>query len=39
MKKLFAELRKGRIELEEGEEELRIRMLSPQVAAEASLIV
>ncbi len=39
MKQLFAELRKGRIELEEGEEELRIRMLSPQIAAEASLIV
>ena len=38
MKQLFAELRKGRIELEEGEEELRIRMLSPQIAAEASLI-
>jgi lon-related putative ATP-dependent protease len=38
MKKLFAELRRGRIELEARNEELRARILSPQVAAEASLI-
>jgi predicted ATP-dependent protease len=38
MKKLFAELRKGRIELESRNEEMRARMLAPQVAAEASLI-
>ena len=38
MKRLFAELRKGRIEIEEREEELRQRILAPQVAAEASLI-
>ena len=38
MKRLFAELRKGRIELEEREEELRARILAPQVGAEASLI-
>ena len=38
MKRLFAELRKGRIEMEEREEELRARIIAPQVAAEASLI-
>ena len=38
MKRLFAELRKGRLELEARNEELRARILAPQVAAEASLI-
>jgi lon-related putative ATP-dependent protease len=38
MKKLFSELRKGRIELEAVNEEARARIIAPQVAAEASLI-
>jgi lon-related putative ATP-dependent protease len=38
MKRLFAEIRKGRIAVEAENEELRTRMLAPQVAAEASLI-
>jgi lon-related putative ATP-dependent protease len=38
MKKLFAELRKGRIEMEARNEELRAMVLAPQVAAETSLI-
>jgi lon-related putative ATP-dependent protease len=38
MKRLFAELRKGRIEAMEQSEELRARILAPQVAAETSLI-
>jgi lon-related putative ATP-dependent protease len=38
MKKLFADLRRGRLELEARGEELRARVLAPQVAAEASLI-
>jgi lon-related putative ATP-dependent protease len=38
MKKLFADLRRGRIELEARNEELRARVLAPQVAAEATLI-
>jgi len=38
MKKLFAELRKVRIEAEARSEELRSKMLAPQVAAEATLL-
>jgi lon-related putative ATP-dependent protease len=38
MKRLFAELRRGHLELEARNEELRERLLSPQVAAEASLL-
>jgi lon-related putative ATP-dependent protease len=38
MKKLFADLRRARLELEARNEELRARVLAPQVAAEASLI-
>ncbi len=38
MKKLFADLRKGRIELEKRIEELRDRDLSPQVAAETGIL-
>jgi lon-related putative ATP-dependent protease len=38
MKKLFAELRRGRIELEARAAEARALVLAPQVAAEASLI-
>jgi lon-related putative ATP-dependent protease len=38
MKKLFADLRRDRLELEARNEELRARVLAPQVAAEASLI-
>jgi lon-related putative ATP-dependent protease len=38
MKKLFAELRKDRLELEARNEERRARGLAPQVAAEAALI-
>jgi lon-related putative ATP-dependent protease len=39
MKKLFGELRKGRIESEAKKEERRARILSPQVSAETSFIV
>jgi lon-related putative ATP-dependent protease len=38
MKKLFAELRKGQLEAEAQAEELRARILAPQVAAEAALL-
>ena len=38
MKKLFADLRRGRQELESRNEERGARVLAPQVAAEASLI-
>ena len=38
MKKLFAELRKGQLEAEAQAEELRARILEPQVAAEAALL-
>jgi lon-related putative ATP-dependent protease len=38
MKRLFADLRRGRIELEAKNEELRERLLAPQVAAETSLL-
>ncbi len=38
MKNLFAELRKGRIEMEARNEELRTMALAPQVAAETTLI-
>jgi predicted ATP-dependent protease len=38
MKRLFAELRRGRMELQSGLEELRDGALSPQVSAEVSLL-
>jgi predicted ATP-dependent protease len=38
MKRLFADLRRGRLELETKNEELRERLLTPQVAAETSLL-
>jgi lon-related putative ATP-dependent protease len=38
MKKLFAELRKGRIDLDSRLEELRDEALAPQVAAEAGIL-
>jgi predicted ATP-dependent protease len=38
MKRLFADLRRGRIELEAKNEELRKRLLAPQVAAEVTLL-
>ncbi len=38
MKKLFAEIRKGRLEAEARAEEQRAAILAPQVAAEAALI-
>jgi lon-related putative ATP-dependent protease len=38
MKKLFAELRKGRIELENRLEELRDSSLAPQVSAEVTIL-
>jgi hypothetical protein len=38
MKKLFSELRKGRLEAEARGEERRAAILAPQVAAEAALI-